>query len=659
MNRHHLSFAFPYLLGLAVLLLMAHGWLRGRSVQVVHPLEAPEGAPACCPGEVQPGEAQPAAGAVHVDPVCRMVVGTEIGASVGGTMRYFCAARCRDLFARAPAKYLAEACLVCRAEDVLQAPVAELSLEWQGRTYAFCTAAHRAAFRSDPGGYFLHSMWGIPGWLYYVSIGFVLLLSFFFFERKEGALARRGLRLDLLRVPGLRRLVARPETRFVFQAASASLFVLIIAAGLFGNQLPAKNVAPVLTWTVWWGGLVLIILYLGKAFCYLCPWDAIAGWTESLRLWGPRRQGLGLGLGLKAKGALKTIWPATFLFVLLTWIELGLGVTLKPRATAYLALAILALAVASALVFERRFFCRYVCLVGRISGLYALFSPIEVRARDPGVCRTCTTHSCYKGSDAGNGCPTWQFPGTMPQNTYCTMCLECLRTCEPGNMTVNLRPWGEDLKAARRPRLDEAFLCVILLALTGFHGLTMTGAWRDLAAAIDLATGWGRSASFSLGMAALLAGPLAIYSALVWASRRLSGARGPFQEHFIRYAYALLPIAFFYHLAHNAEHLLMEGQKVIALISDPFGREWNLFGTAALEVPPLVSLTTLWGIQVLLVLVGHVYGVWATSRAAVEVQPDGRSRLLAHAPLLVAMILFSVFSLWLLKQPMEMRTSAM
>ena len=30
------------------------------------------------------------------------------------------------------------------------------------------------------------------------------------------------------------------------------LFVLVVAAGLFGNQNPSLNIAPILTWTVWW-----------------------------------------------------------------------------------------------------------------------------------------------------------------------------------------------------------------------------------------------------------------------------------------------------------------------------------------------------------------------------------------------------------------------
>ena len=76
-----------------------------------------------------------------------------------------------------------------------------------------------------------------------------------------------------------------------------------------------------------------------------------------------------------------------------------------------------------------------------------------------------------------------------------------------------------------------------------------------------------------------MTGPILLYSGLVRLTTSL--ARTPevsYRQAFIRFAYSVLPIALFYHLAHNSEHLLMEGQKVLPLLSNPFGWEWNLFG---------------------------------------------------------------------------------
>ena len=367
-----------------------------------------------------------------------------------------------------------------------------------------------------------------------------------------------------------------------------------------------------------------------------------------------------MSLGLRWPRFARNIWPATIMFVGLTWIELGFGVTMNPRATALLAVAMLAMGFVSAFIFDRRSFCRYGCLVGRVSGLYALFAPVEVRARDRDVCRSCTTSSCLNGNELGEPCPTYQYLGSMDQNTYCISCLECVKTCDHDNVAVNLRPWGEDLVANHRPRSDEAYLALLMLSLTAFHGLTMTGVWAGVVSSIESTLSVGPTAAFSIGMAIVTLLPVVVYALFVALSRWMARSSGvSFRSYFIRYAYALLPIAFFYHLAHNSEHLLMEGQRVVSLMSDPFGYGWNLLGTAGWQLSPLADLPTLWLLQVLFVMVGHVYSLWAARRAAASIFVSPRAALRSQLPMLLAMILFSVASLWLLKQPMEMRSSAM
>ncbi len=302
-------------------------------------------------------------------------------------------------------------------------------------------------------------------------------------------------------------------------------------------------------------------------------------------------------------------------------------------------------------------------LVGRVRGLYALFGGVEVRHVKDDVCHTCHTKECIKGSDDAYGCPTFEYPGKMASNTYCIQCAECLQACPHDNLAVNLRPWGADLAADTvKPRSDEAYLALLMLAISGFHGLTMTPVWRTLTDAIP----GGHVFSFTTGMALLMIAPILVYAMLVgWSYRIALGAQPTigeqltYRDYFIRYAYCVLPIALFYHLAHNMEHLLMEGPKALALASDPFGWGWNVFGTAAWRIPPLVSLDILWILQVVLVAVGHIYSLWAAQKISRRTFSDPVAASRSQWPLLLGMIAFSVFSLWLLKQPMEMRTSVM
>ncbi|MBI4424537.1 MAG: YHS domain-containing protein [Elusimicrobia bacterium] len=603
------ALAFPWLAAVTVLGLIVLD--RGRAGTTLY-LDA---------AEMARTGAAAGAGAAAKDPVCGMEVrrASAEKAVYEGASYHFCSTYCRDEFIQAPGRY--------------------------------------AALQGSPRAG--HSMRGLPTRLYQWALAGLLLLSFGLMEWRAGSADARAsamsARLDLTAWPPLRRLLASAPALFALRVGMAALFALVLAAGLFGAQNPGMNLAPLLTWTVWWTGLVFVVLYLGKAWCTVCPWDALATWAERLKAWGPR--GEGTGLSLPWPRALRNIWFAVALFVLLTWIELGMGITLIPRATAWVGLGMLGLALACAFLFERRAFCRYGCLVGRVSGLYALFSPLEVRASSPEACASCRTLDCWRGNARADGCPTFEFPRVMRLNTYCTLCAECLRSCPKDNMSVRLRPWGADLAFEGKPRGDEAALALILLSMTAFHGLTMTPSWVALLDAARAATGLSFIAAFTGLMALFLAAPAAAFAALAALSARWSGAS--FGPVFLRFAYALLPIALFYHLAHNAQHFLFEGPKVAALASDPFGWGWDLFGTARWQPPPLVTLEGLWRIQVLFVLLGHVYSLWLTARSARRLAADRGASLRLQAPMLLAMIAFSWASLWLLKQPMELRASAL
>jgi len=599
----------------------------------------------------------------YVDPVCHMEIGRVRSHDINGTEYYFCTEICEDLFIEDPDRYLENICIVCESEDVFTPLTGNgnFSTTWQDKRYDFCSESHRTAFLNDPGGHFLHTMWGIPNWLYYSSIGFILLISFGLFEWiSENRPALKGAnsqRINLMNVPKIRSLVRNPLTRFVARLFFVFFFVVVIFAGLFGSQISSNNIAPLLTWTLWWGGLIVVILYAGSLWCYVCPWDAISDWVEGFRFWGAKKKGL--GLGLRVPKAFRTIWIAITLFVILTWLELGFGITMNPRATAWLALAILGAAFVSVFIFERKAFCRYACPVGRIIGIYSLFSPIEVRAQDPEVCRRCRTQSCYKGNAKGEACPTSLYIPAIKENTNCINCMECAKSCESDNVALNIRPWGTDHIMNHRVRVDEAFLALVLLVLAAFHGLTMTGLWREGLEKFQTNIGLGHTAAFSIAMFSLMFVPVVIYALLIGISYRLGVTTNhSYGQYFTRYAYALLPIALFYHLAHNSEHLLVEGQRVLALISDPFGWGWNLFGTAGQSFAPLVTLKTLWLIQVILVLVGHIYSLWAAKSVA-HGMFGGSNATKSQLPILAAIVLFSFVSLWLLKQPMEMRSSSM
>ncbi|NOZ82924.1 MAG: 4Fe-4S binding protein, partial [Euryarchaeota archaeon] len=291
-----------------------------------------------------------------------------------------------------------------------------------------------------------NAMPGIPEHLLISGVVLILVLTFGVVEYLERRrVPSERLRYDLLRFAPLRRVMESRLFQPVLQIPVVALFFLIIAAGLIGEQRPDRNIATVLTWVVWWALIVFAIALVGKVWCTLCPWNAVSDWIRRRSLWRRVRDERLFTLNLKWPSRLKNIYLATLLFLLLTWLELGLGVTSSPRITAYLGLLILSMAIVPAVLFEGKPFCRYACLVGRISGLYAMFSPVELRSRSKRVCRSCRTKDCHRGNERGYPCPTFERLDTMDSNTYCILCTECVKSCRHGNVSLNLRPPAADL----------------------------------------------------------------------------------------------------------------------------------------------------------------------------------------------------------------------
>ncbi|MCP4409397.1 MAG: 4Fe-4S binding protein, partial [Gammaproteobacteria bacterium] len=250
-------------------------------------------------------------------------------------------------------------------------------------------------------------------------------------------------------------LTASPWPLLVFKVLLVALFLLVIVAGLLGTPIPERNIATALTWNLWWAGLIVAIFLLGSAWCGVCPWDALATWLVRRRWW--RRAHPNNSLNLRVPKGLRNVWPALWMFIGLTWLELGVGVTVSPYATAALALLMVVLATVSLALFERKAFCRYFCPVGRTVGFYAQLAPVELRPIDAQVCADCTTLDCYHGNDTVEPCPTHLVMGRLTQNTYCTSCGNCTQSCPHQNISWRLRPQSLEAISGARPHWDEAW----------------------------------------------------------------------------------------------------------------------------------------------------------------------------------------------------------
>lgn len=411
-----------------------------------------------------------------------------------------------------------------------------------------------------------------------------------------------GRGVDMLGWRPIRWLLGRRVFQFAVIAPNLAAFTLIVLAGLVGTETGAMNAATIFVWLAWWGLLVLVLVPLGgRAWCAMCPIPAPGEWLARRAI--VDRAQRALGLGWKWPRRLENVWPA--FGGLLALVLVGVMVTTRPRLTAALLLGLALVAVVTHLVFERRVFCRYLCPVGGLLGIYSMASPLELRARDLGVCRGCREKACFRGGATSYPCPTFQFPGGgLLRNNYCILCTECVKACPYGNLSLRIRPPGTDLLVDRGRRADEAWTVLLLLGTALAHSVIKLGPW-----------GWIKSwasgeeaGPFFLYAALFVAGVLVVLPALhllgAWLSRTVAGAAGvAVGDLFVTYAYALVPLSLAAWMAFTLALVLPNVSYIPRVIADPFGWGWDLLGMrqTAWTWMPLEALP--W-IQVILLLAG-------------------------------------------------------
>lgn len=457
------------------------------------------------------------------------------------------------------------------------------------------------------------------------------------------------------------KLVIKPWLLLVFRIIAAAMFLLVIYAGLFGTAVPERNIATVLTWTVWWSAVVISVFFVGSVWCAICPWDVIATWLVRRKLW--KRGSESTSLNLRVPKVLRSIWPALLMFIGLTWLELGAGVTTSPYGTALMALLMVVLATVSLALFERKAFCRYFCAVGRTLGAYGAMAPIALRPIDNKICADCKTLECYHGTKDIEPCPTHLVMGRINQNTYCTSCGACTQSCPYQNVGWRLRAVGEEITYASRPHTDEAWFILGLVALTIFHGFTMMPYWEDWMR--QLAYQLGDSGqillSFSIGMLISMIVPVILYLFVIYIVRHLGKIEHDFQRVFNALAFSLLPLAFTYHIAHNLSHLVRESHGFISVLLNPLGRDTLPLSMQEIHMRhmnPLLDNEIVFALQATLVL----FGFWLALRIArqrlndvLQTTQSKKISLLTFIPVMVLISGFSLVNLWLLMQPMIMR----
>jgi hypothetical protein len=396
--------------------------------------------------------------------------------------------------------------------------------------------------------------------------------------------------------PRLESMARRPAftlPRFAEPAAAVlglALTALVVVSALFGTTDTATNLAPTFVWVAFWVAVPLATVVLGDFYTALDPWRTIArvaGFgTRTARAY-PERLGR---------------WPAAFGLALIGWMELVWLRRDDPRALGVVILAYGAIQLAG--------MARY-------------------------------------------GIEAWRR-NADPFAVY-THVLSHAAPVVVEDRRVSFRAPLSGLPALAAASGTVAVM-VVLIGTTSFDGLSRGTLWAKIGPRLGsafgdlgLSTPTANQLTGTIGLLLAFALVAGVYRTGVTGMQRLvrvGEQRDAMAGHF---AHTLVPIAVAYVVAHYFSLVALQGQALFSLASDPLGDGSNIFGTASASVNyALLSAGTIWAVQVIALVSGHVGGLVLAHDRALTTFDDHRRAMRSQRFMLVVMVGFTSLGLWLL-----------
>ena len=388
---------------------------------------------------------------------------------------------------------------------------------------------------------------------------------------------KNAFRIDLLtHVPWLRQLFLSrwyPEGIWVIMMAT---FLPVTILGFIGSQSRENSVTLNLFWAWWWPGYLFLFAFFGRLWCAVCPFMIMGEWMRRLSLWlFPRQQ-------LTWNTHWLNRWGAWILFagfvIIYLWEKLW-DLPHHAYLSAWLLVAITAGAVIFSLIYERRLWCRYLCPIGGMNGMFAKLSMTELRSAQQVCGSQCSTFGCYKGSpktplnfadalpnegQASEGCPLYSHPAQLQDNRDCMLCMTCLKTCPNRSPQLNLRFPASDLLDNHHGFWAEAALLLLLFGGVFMHHSRTILGWL----------GWENvpvDADHLLTSLPIVLALLSMPAILTYGTHAIARFFDREQPDYLTIIYAYLPFVLAANLAHYIPAAITEAGQIIPIFARSLG----------------------------------------------------------------------------------------
>jgi|GEM_PF-2972860 len=423
--------------------------------------------------------------------------------------------------------------------------------------------------------------------------------------------------LDILQYKPLRRFMQTSLYPGLFQGVFGLVFLSLFFLSFLADEV-GRRLALDLTWGVWEPMVVLSVFFLGRFWCAVCPLRGAAMFINKR-----------LGLGFEVPGFIRDYSPyfCALGIGLIIWAEITWDIFSNATGTLLLLLVFVVLAMSSSLFFRKLVWCRFLCPLGALLGLFSRCSCTEMRANQ-GICNNdCIDHPCV-GTSNNQGCPMLEAPFTISSNQNCILCAECLKICPEDSQSINLRIPGDELGRVRYPTSVMAVLVPAVMGTQFFRGMI---GLKDFAHIGLIQTHWA-SCLFVLGLCTLLA-----FALVSLAGRQIFGPllKGDLKKGWLL-VYAFVPLVFAFELGYHLEILLTRGGWIVPGLGGLLGLQW--------KIPTFFfSQGAVLTVQNLLLLAACVWSIALVSSIAKNHQISGHGlKYFRYWPILAITLLLSV-----------------
>lgn len=389
-------------------------------------------------------------------------------------------------------------------------------------------------------------------------------------------------------------------------------FAFLIYAGFAGFQRsPTLNILPTTVWVIWWVGFAFLAALLGNLWEAINPWSVVGRWT---------------GLIFRSLGWKKTLltyptwlaaWPAVLLFAAFAWMEIAWPARIVPTKLATAILIYSGITWTGMVLFGRKAWLTHGEAFTLFFGTFSRFALFAGRARDE-------------------------------------------------RYEIVIRPPAVGLLSAAPMTLSHLTFILLIFSTVTFDGIAETPFWQGIAdwfaqqdaiwpilLSLSYIMGGTAGVNLTLGFILVFSTFMIVYLFFCLLIKLASGTPKSVIEIATLFVYSLVPIAIAYHLAHFLPFLLIFGQSIIPLVSNPLGIEGvDIFGTAGYQINiNLIGAKFSWIASATAIIIGHIAAVFVAHIMALRIFDGHRSALSSQLPMLTLMVAYTMLSLWILAQP--------